>query len=60
MAREDERVKRQAEVKKFLRPEPKALTDEAVERELKRVRPEFNFSTDDLRRLGRPKRGRAA
>jgi hypothetical protein len=60
MSGEGESVKRQAEIKKFLRPEPRALTDEAVERELKRVRPEFNFSPADLRRLRRPKRGRAA
>ena len=38
----------------------KFRTRASVERELKRVRPEFNFSPADLRRLRRPKRGRAA
>jgi hypothetical protein len=56
---EDQKTKRAA-IDKFLRPEPKALTDRAVEQELKRIRPQFNFTAADLRRLRQPRRRHVA
>jgi hypothetical protein len=58
MAATNKTIGDQGAIQKFLKPEPKSLTDEAVERELESVRTKFNFSDADLKRLRRPRRRR--
>ena len=56
MATERSDSARKRETDKFVTSDPEKATDEAVARALKRVRGKFNFTDEDLRRLGRSRR----
>jgi hypothetical protein len=56
MAAEDDKAPTKIVASKFSKRDFEVSTDEAVERELKRIRPQFNFTDADLRRLRQPRR----
>jgi hypothetical protein len=60
MAAEGKKASHKVVAAKFSKRDFEVSTDEAVERELKRIRPQFNFTDADLRRLRQPRRRRVA
>jgi hypothetical protein len=59
MAKDAKSTDHQEATGKFVVHDSHESTDVAVERELKRIRPQFNFTDADLRRLRQPRRRRA-